>query len=156
MEIKVWSDVRCPFCYIGKRKFESALEKFKHKAAVEVIWKSFELDPGLKTQVDRNIYEFFAEIKNISLEKAEEMNKHVWQVAKDIGLDFDLSGMVIANFFNAHKLIQIAKAKNLGNEAKEVLFRAQFIEGENIDDLGSLLRLGIVVGLRGRRSEARP
>lgn len=147
MEIKIWSDVRCPFCYIGKRKFESALEKFIHKDEVEVIWKSFELDPELQTQIDVNIYEFFAEIKNIPIEKAKEMNKHVAQVAKDIGLDFNLDAMVVANSFNAHKLIQIAKGKNLGNEAKEVLFRAQFIEGGNIDDTGSLLQMGISLGL---------
>lgn len=147
MEIKIWSDVRCPFCYIGKRKFESALEKFAHKDEVEVIWKSFELDPGLKTQIDRNIYEFFAEIKNISVEKAMEMNKHVAQVAKEIGLDFNLDAMVVANSFNAHRLLQIAKGKNLGNEAKEALFKAQFIEGINIDDIESILQLGISIGL---------
>src|SRR5690606_5970888 len=100
-EIKIWSDVRCPFCYIGKKKFESALEKFPHRNQVEVIWKSFELDPGLKTDIDRNIYEFFAEIKNISVEKASEMNNQVAKVAKEIGLNFNLDHMIVANSFNA-------------------------------------------------------
>src|SRR5690606_30253879 len=147
MKINIWSDIRCPFCYIGKRKFEQALEKFEHKDEVEVIWRSFELDPNLQTQTDKNIYEFFAEIKGMSVEKAKELNHQVGEIAKEIGLDFKFDDVVIANSFMGHRLIQFAKTKNLGAAAEEALFKAHFSEGKNIDDLSTLAEVGASIGL---------
>ena len=86
MNVNIWSDVRCPFCYIGKRKFEMALEKFPHKDKVEVTWHSFELDPTLETKTDVNAIDHIAEIKGISKVQAEEMHNHVINVAKEVGL----------------------------------------------------------------------
>ncbi|MEO6814695.1 MAG: DsbA family oxidoreductase [Ginsengibacter sp.] len=147
MDINIWSDVRCPFCYIGKRKFEMALEKFPHKNKVKVIWKSFELDPNLKTNTEVNAAEHLSEIKGISKEQAEGMQQHVANVAKEIGLHFNSQNMVVANSFNAHRLIQLAKTKGLGNEIEEALFTAHFVEGMNIDDKESLIKTGVSIGL---------
>lgn len=147
MKVNIWSDIRCPFCYIGKRKFEMALEKFQHKDDVEVIWHSFQLDPTLKTQPDLHAYDYLAEIKGKSREQMEEMHEYVKGVAKEVGLDFNFDNAVVANSFNGHRLIQLAKSKNLGNEAEEALFRAHFTDGKNIDDRGALLEIGVAVGL---------
>jgi predicted DsbA family dithiol-disulfide isomerase len=147
MDVKIWSDVRCPFCYIGKRKFEMALEKFPHKDAVNVIWQSFELDPGLKTNASVNAINHLAEMKGISQQQAEEMHNHVINVAKEVDLEFNFDKSVIANSFNAHRLIQLAKTKRLGNEAEEQLFKAHFTEGKNIDDDETLVQTGVAIGL---------
>jgi predicted DsbA family dithiol-disulfide isomerase len=147
MTINIWSDIRCPFCYIGKKKFEAALEKFPYKDKVEVVWRSFELDPYLKTQPDKNIYEYLAELKGIPVEKARELNLSVKQTAKEIGLDFNLDEMIVANSFNGHQLIHLAKTKKIGAEAEEALFKANFIDGKNIDDIAVLVQIGTSIGI---------
>ena len=147
MKVKIWSDVRCPFCYIGKRKFEMALEKFQHKNDVEVEWQSFELDPTLVTQPDVNATVHLSEIKGISKERANEMQQYVTQVAKEVGLHFNFDKTIVANSFNAHRLIQFAKSKGFGNEAEEALFKAHFIEGKNIDNKEVLLHIAINIGV---------
>lgn len=134
MEVKIWSDVRCPFCYIGKRKFETALAAFAHKDEVKITWKSFELDPDLQTVADTNIYEYFSKAKGIPQEQAVDMFNNVTQVAAEVGLDFKLDQSVVANSFKAHRVIQLAKTLNLGDEIEEALFRIHFMEGKNIDD----------------------
>jgi predicted DsbA family dithiol-disulfide isomerase len=147
MKINIWSDVRCPFCYIGKRKFEKALEKFSHKDEVKVVWKSFQLDPKLQTQPNKNAYEHFAEHKGMSLKYAEQMHNRAAQIAKEVGLTFNFDKAVVANSFNAHRLIQFAKTKGLSNEAEEQLFKAYFTEGKNIDDIPTLIKTGVSIGL---------
>ena len=147
MNIDIWSDVRCPFCYIGKKKFEKALEKFPHKDSIKINWKSFQLDPSLKTQPDVSPKEHFANQKGISIPQVEGMYQHVINGAKDVNLEFNLEKSVVANSFNAHRLIQLAKTKNLGNEIEEELFKAQFIDGKNIDDTEILSELGVSIGL---------
>ncbi len=89
MEVKIWSDVRCPFCYIGKRKFEMALEKFAQKDKVKVIWQSFELDPDLETNTEINTIDYISQIKGISKQEGEEMHHHVTRVAEEVGLNFN-------------------------------------------------------------------
>jgi len=148
MKIDIWSDVRCPFCYIGKRKFEMALEKFEHKNDVQVEWKSFELDPNLSTNTEVNADDYLSEIKGISKAKVHEMHQYMKQVADEVGLNFNFEKAVVANSFNAHRLIQFAKSKGLGNEAEEILFKAHFTEGKNIDDEQTLIEIGVSIGLR--------
>jgi predicted DsbA family dithiol-disulfide isomerase len=147
MKVDIWSDVRCPFCYIGKRKFEMALEKFPHKDDVKVEWHSFQLDPNLKTTTELSAIDHISEIKGISHEQALQMHRHVTSVAKEVGLDFDFDKAIVANSFNAHRLIQLAKTHGLGNEIEEQLFKAHFIEGKNIDDNEVLIQTGISAGL---------
>ena len=147
MKINIWSDVRCPFCYIGKRKFEKALERFADKDKIEIIWRSFQLDPNLETQPGINAIEHIAAIKGISHDAAESMHGHVTSVAREVGLDFNFEKAVVANSFNAHRLIQLAKTRGLGNEAEEQLFKAHFTEGKNIDDNEVLIQAGMAIGL---------
>lgn len=147
MNIQIWSDIRCPFCYIGKKKFEMALEKFPNKADISITWKSFQLDPNLKTAPDVSPKEHFANQKRISLEQVDGMYQQVLNAAKDVDLDFNLEKSVVANSFNAHRLIQLAKTKDLGNEVEEKLFKAHFTDGKNIDDKNSLTEIGIAIGL---------
>lgn len=153
MKVNIWSDVRCPFCYIGKKKFEMALGRFDDKDKVEVIWRSFQLDPNLETKTGINAVDHIAAIKGISQEQAEEMHNHVTRVAKEVGLEFNFEKAVVANSFNAHRLIQLAKTRGLGNEAEEQLFKAHFTEGKNIDDKETLIQTAIAIGLEQKEVE---
>src|SRR5688572_12197537 len=145
MKVDIWSDIRCPFCYIGKRKFEMALEQFPHKDKIEVVWRSFELDPNIKTDTSINYLEYLAQKKGISVPEVQQMLQHIVDAAKEVGLHFDSAKIVIANSFNAHRLIHLAKTKGFGNEAKEQLLKAFFIEGRNIDDDQTLTEIGSLI-----------
>jgi predicted DsbA family dithiol-disulfide isomerase len=147
MKIEIWSDVMCPFCYIGKRKFENALAKFENKSAVTIEWKSFQLNPDMKTEPDKNINEYLAEIKGWSLEQAQEMNQNVSEMAKKVGLNYDLNKAVVANSFDAHRIVQLAKTKGLGDAMEERLFKGYFTEGLNIADHQTLVKIGMEIGL---------
>ena len=147
MQVKIWSDVRCPFCYIGKKKFEAALEKFPHKDKVEIVWKSFQLDPSLKTDTGTTILEYFVKAKGVSEEQAREMFSGATQMAGEAGISMNMEKGILANSFNAHRLIQLAKTKELGNEIEEALFEIHFEKGKNIDDLTVLSELAASIGL---------
>jgi predicted DsbA family dithiol-disulfide isomerase len=147
MKVDIWSDVRCPFCYIGKRKFELALAEFEHTDEIEIEWHSFELDPMAVTLPEANPIDHLAQIKGQSREWALEMTNHVAKVASEVGLQFNMEKAVVANSFNAHRLIQLAKANDLGNEIEERLFKDYFISGKNIDDKEVLIAAGMEVGL---------
>lgn len=153
MKIEIWSDVMCPFCYIGKRRFEKALDKFKYKDEVEIIWKSFQLNPQMKTDPGKSINQYLADIKDWTLEQAESMNERVTQMAKAEGLHYDFDKAIIANSFDAHRLIQFAKSHKKGGEAEERLFKAYFSEGKNTADLSTLTQLGTEIGLNKHELE---
>lgn len=146
MKVNIWSDIRCPFCFVGKRKFEKALEQFPHSKDVEIIWHSFQLDPNLITQPERNPYEFFAEAKGITLERAKEMHKGAEMAGREAGIEFNFDNSKVANSFKAHLLIQLSKTKNVANEMEEALFIANFLDGKNIDDEETLIHIGKSVG----------
>lgn len=147
MKIEIWSDIMCPFCYIGKRRLEAALDKFENKEHLEIIWKSYMLNPNMKTDTDKNINQYLSEIKGWSLEQAKEMNAHVTNMAKEVGLQYDFDKAIVANSLKAHCLIQLAKTKNKGNEIEERLFKAYFTEGKNVDDEKTLVELGKEIGI---------
>lgn len=148
MEIKIWSDIRCPFCYIGKHKFEKALEKFAHKDEVNVSWYSYELDPTIKTDPEMSSKEYFVKTKGMALEQINQMTEGATQMGKDMGLTLNYEKTKVANSFNAHRLIQLAKTKYLDSETEEALFKAYFEDGANIDDKSVLREIGTSVGLR--------
>lgn len=147
MKVEIWSDVMCPFCYIGKRKFEAALDKFPDKEKVELEWKSFQLAPDLKTQPGKSIHQFLSEHKGITVEHAEGMNDHVTQLAKQVGLVYNFDRSVVANSFDAHRFTHFAKKFDKQGEAEELLFRSYFTDGKNIDDHSTLIKLGEEIGL---------
>jgi len=150
MKVDIWSDTRCPFCYIGKRKFEKALEQFPQKEKVEVEWHSFELDPGMKTQKEMNANDYLAKRKNISRESSVNLHRQVTETAKQVGLEYNFDTTVVANSFDAHRLIQLAKHYGLGDAAEERLFKAYFTEGKDISDHLTLIILGDEIGLDGK------
>ena len=147
MTVDIWSDVRCPFCYIGKHKFENALKEFNHKDNVEVRWHSFQLDPTIKTSPELSTLDYFTQVKNVSKEQALEMFSNMEAMARESGLKIDSNSTVLANSFRAHLLIQLAIQKGLANEVEEALFIAHFSEAKNIDDEETLVEIGISAGL---------
>jgi predicted DsbA family dithiol-disulfide isomerase len=153
MVIDIFSDVRCPFCYIGKRKFEAALEQFPQRDNIKINWKSFQLDPTLETRTDVSTIDYFVKAKGVSREQAQQMFGGATQMAKDAGLNFNLEESVLANSFNAHRLIQFAKTKGLGDEIEEALFKIHFEEAKNIDDMEVLLETGVSIGLNAEETK---
>lgn len=147
MKVQIWSDVMCPFCYIGKRRFEQALQEFENKEDIEIEWKSFQLNPHLKTDPSVNITQYLADIKGWTLDHARQMNAHVTQMAAEVGLSYDFDKAIVANSLNAHRLAHLAKQNGKGDAAEEALFNAYFTEGENIDDRDTLVALGERIGL---------
>lgn len=137
----------CPFCYIGKRKFEQALDQFAHKEQINIIWKSFQLNPDMETQPGKSINQYLAEVKGWSLAEAQRMNDHVTGMAREVGLSYDLNKAVVANSRDAHRLIQLAKQQGLGDAIEERLFKAYFTEGRDTSDQATLLELGTEIGL---------
>lgn len=147
MKVKIWSDVRCPFCYIGKKKFEAALAQFPQEKEVEIEWKSYQLDPNLKTDSNLSTLNYFVKAKGVSEDQAQEMFSRATNMAAEVGLKFNLETSVTANSFMAHRLIQLAKSKGLGNEIEEALFKAHFEEAKNIDDSEVLNKIGVSIGI---------
>ncbi|SCY75422.1 protein disulfide-isomerase [Flavobacterium anhuiense] len=147
MKIEIWSDVICPFCYIGKRNFEAALEQFDHKEQIEVVWKSFLLDPSISEQSSESYHQYLTKRKNMPLEQVNAMLANVTQMAKQSGLDYHLDQSIIVNSQKAHQLIQFSKTKKLGDKAEELLFLAFFTDVKNIADTESLVKIGLELGL---------
>ena len=149
MKVEIWSDVMCPFCYIGKRRFESALQDFAHNGDIEVEWKSFQLNPDMVTDPGKSINEYLAEHKGWTLDYARQANSYVTEMASKEGLTYNMDKAVVANSFDAHRLLQLAKTVKKSDELEEALFHAYFTEGKNIADHEVLLQLGIDAGLPG-------
>ncbi|PWH85524.1 disulfide bond formation protein DsbA [Brumimicrobium oceani] len=147
MKVEIWSDVMCPFCYIGKRNFETALAQFADKEYIDVVWKSFQLDSSIPEVAKESYAEYLVINKGMAKEQVKGMLDNVTASAKQVGLEYNFDKSVMVNSLNAHKLLQFAKAKGLGSEAEEVLFRAFFTDGENIADQATLVALGKEIGL---------
>lgn len=151
MKIEIWSDVVCPFCYIGKRKLEKALERFPQKDKVEIEWKSFQLNPDQKTNPNISTLEHLAESKGWTMAQTREITSNVVNMAAAQGLEFDFEKAVVANTKNAHRLIHLAKEFGKGDAMKERLLSAYFSEGKNVDDFSTLTSLGMEVGIDGEK-----
>ena len=153
MKVEIWSDVVCPWCYIGKRRFESALAQFAHRDDVEVEWRSFELDPttqSLSTPGEGPGHaELIASKYGMPLAQAEAAVASVTEAAAGQGLDFHLDRSLRSNTFDAHRLIHLAADHGLQDEAKERFMRAYFSEGEPVGDRAALVRLAVDAGLDG-------
>ena len=147
MKIEIWSDVACPFCYLGKHNFEKAFNQFEFKDEVEVIWKSFELSPGLKTDTSIHIETFLSQRKGYPLAQVKQMNQNVVAAGKKVGINFNVDKIIVANTYLAHNLIHFAKTKNKQNEMKGALLNAYFTKGLNVDDTNVLVAIAKEVGL---------
>jgi protein disulfide-isomerase len=154
MNVQIWSDVVCPFCYIGKREFERALAQFAHKDKVVVEWKSFELDREAPVHSPDDMYDHLAKKYGRTREQAKEMVQGVVERARTVGLEYHMDKAIMSNSFDAHRLIQFAKTKGKGSEAEERLFKAYFVLGEHIGDRTQLREIAEEIGLDGAEVEA--
>jgi predicted DsbA family dithiol-disulfide isomerase len=147
IKVEIWSDVRCPFCYLGKRRFEAALEQFPHRDKVSSEWRSFQLDPYLVTQPGVSVYDHLADVKGISREQSVQAHEQIVMQGKQLGIDYNFEIAVVANSFHAHRLSHLAKLYNCQNEVEELLFKAYFTDGINISDTEALTETGIKAGI---------
>lgn len=147
MKVEIWSDVKCPWCYVGKRRFEKALADFPHRDDVEVTWKSYQLDPGLPEHYDGTEEQYLSERKGIAPEQLRQMWQHLSQQAEGEGLAFDFDRIVVGNSFTAHRFLHLAKASGRGDAAKEAVLSAHFEQGLDTSDVDVLTSLGTGIGL---------
>lgn len=147
MKVEIWSDLVCPFCYIGKRKFEHALEQFEHGDNIEIEWRSYELQPGLQADASKNQYEHLAERKGWTLDYSKQVHAQLTETAKKAGLEYNFDNAIPANTFNAHRLSHLAADYDLQDVAEERLFHAHFTDGKDINDDETLVELGVEIGL---------
>ena len=154
MRVEIFSDVVCPWCYIGKRHFEQALEGFEHSDEVEIHWRSFELDPGHPRSYDGDLSDALAAKYGSSREQARAMIDGMSERAAAVGLRYDLHNAVPANTFDAHRLIHHASAHGLQDVAEERLFTAYMSDGLDIGDRTTLVRLAGEIGLDEAEAEA--
>ncbi len=149
MKVEIWSDIMCPFCYIGKHHYEAALSEFPDRRYVETVWKSFQLDPGIPRHAPiTDTYTYLSERKGFSVDQAKQMTDNLAETAGRQGIVINFDKAVIANTFDAHRLIHLAQSKGLGNEAEESLFKAHFEEGKDVSAPETLADLGESLGLK--------
>lgn len=147
IQVEIWSDILCPFCYIGKRRLEKALATFEHADEVEVKWRSFELDPEANPTPGVNQYARLASKYGKSEEWARQMSANMTDMAAEEGLAFDFDRVVLANSLRAHRLVHLAAKHGQQDATKERLFKAYLEQGLNINDVPTLTQLGADLGL---------
>jgi len=147
MKVEIWSDVMCPFCYIGKNNFEKALEDLPFKDEIEIEWKSFQLDPTLNPGEIKTTFEYFKDKKGVSEAQGKQMTEQVSQMGNLAGISFNFDKAIITNTFSAHKLLHLAKKYKKANEMEEALFIAHFIEGKNVGDINTLVDIAASLGI---------
>ncbi len=153
MKIEVWSDYVCPFCYIGKRRLEEALEQTGLEEVTEVVFKAFQLDPNTPTDATHSMQEGLAEKYGMSLAEAKKMTENVAIQAKGVGLDYNFEHMKVANTFNAHRLAKLAEQEGVAGEVSEHLLRAYFVDAEVIAEDEVLIRIAQEAGIDEQRTK---
>ena len=148
MKVEVWADVVCPWCYIGRKRFEKALADFPGKESVDLVYRSFELDPGAPTQTDMSLDQLLAAKYGLSTDEAHAANERVAKTAAAEGLEFHLEKARPANTLDAHRLLQLATVRKLRPAVEERFLKAYFTEGAALSDHDTLLALAVEAGLR--------
>ncbi|HEY4268470.1 MAG TPA: DsbA family oxidoreductase [Galbitalea sp.] len=145
IKVDIWSDVQCPWCYIGKRKFETAVEQFGGN--VEVEYHSFELAPDTPVDFEGTPKDYLAERKGISAQQADEMLDRVTGIAASVGLHYDYDHVHQTNTIKAHELIHYAKSQGRQLDMKERLLKAYFVDGRHVGRIDDLADLAAEIGL---------
>lgn len=143
--IEVWSDIACPWCYIGKRRFAEALDSFEDRDRIAVTWRSYQLSPDTQVGLRKPEVEALVEMKGMPADRIRQMFAQVAATATQVGLDIDFDTVIAANTFDAHRLVHVAGDKR--HDVLEALFRAHFVEGEVVDDLDTLVKVAVSAGL---------
>jgi predicted DsbA family dithiol-disulfide isomerase len=154
MRVEIWSDIACPWCYIGRRRFEKALDTFEHRDQVTVLWRSYQLDPNAPRDYAGNVNDLLTQRYGMSRAQAESTNARVTALAAAEGLEYHLEDAHPVNSLDAHRLLHLASQHNLQGEMKERLQRAYFTEGLVVSDPATLLRLATEVGLNPGETRA--
>lgn len=150
MKIEIWSDIMCPFCYLGKRHLELALEKLPEIEEVNIIYRSYELSPKMGTYKGGHIADELAEKYGTSVELAKQQLQGIVHSGKAVGLDYNFDILKSTNTFDAHRLTKYAKAYEKEKEMLDRLYQAFFNEGRLVSDMDTLVELGESVGLDGQ------
>lgn len=152
MKIDIWSDVVCPFCWLGKRHLEQALETFPHREQVQIVWRSFQLDPTAPAVSDLTTPQMLASKYGMSLEQAQASQERLERQAASVGLEYHLATTPVTNTFDAHRLLHLAAAEGGDVDAvMERFMRGYFTENLPVGDHEVLVRLATEAGLHGRR-----
>jgi predicted DsbA family dithiol-disulfide isomerase len=154
VDVEIWSDIACPWCYVGKRRFEAALDRFEHRDEVRVTWRSFELDPSAPRERTGDRAVRLAEKYGISLEEARASERRLTEIAagEDLEFRFDIARSGLT--FDVHRIIHLAAEHGLQDAMKERLLRAYFTEGELVADHDTLVRLAREVGVPEAQARA--
>jgi predicted DsbA family dithiol-disulfide isomerase len=147
LKVEIWSDVTCVHCYIAKRNFEKALSQTEFRNEVRIVWKSFELAPNLNVKPRQSMYEFLAEYNRAPVEQVKQVCVQISSNAKLVGLEYNFDIAIPANSRRAHMLSHMAKDIDLQNELEELLLKAHFTDGKNIDDVDVLIQLATELGI---------
>lgn len=152
MQIDIWSDIACPWCFIGKRRFERALSAWEHRDSVTVTWHSYQLDPTLPEHYDGTEVDYLASRKGMPVEQVRQMFEHVSTQAAGEGLHYDFDNLVVANSLRAHQLLHLAKSKETpspgrADAVKDALLSAHFERGIDIGDVDALAAIGVQAGI---------
>lgn len=142
MKVEIWSDVACPYCYVGKRSFERAFARFEHADSTEVVWRAFQLGPGMPKTIDGDIHDVLAAKYGATREQAKEMSARVATMAAHAGLECDFDAIRPTNTLDAHRLAHLASLSGKAAEANELLFEAYFRDGLNVSDRDVLVGIG--------------
>lgn len=152
INIEIWSDIVCPFCYVGKKKIQQVIEKLNIEDEVQIIWRSYQLDPDLPTEKAYPSLEYLMKKKNISAEQMQGMNEYLKQQGLQYGIDFQLDKSMVFNTFNAHRLLQWAKEFNKSSELKEAFMKAYFTDGIDLSNPENLISAVGKVGLNTQKA----
>jgi predicted DsbA family dithiol-disulfide isomerase len=147
LKVEIWSDVVCPFCYIGKRKFEIALAQLPERDRIEVTWRSFQLQPGARASLNMNAVQHAAQRKGWPMDYARQAAAELAKTAQAVGLTIRYEQTIVANTFDAHRLAHFAASRGKGDEMMARLFAAYFTDGRNVEDHTTLAALALGIGL---------
>jgi predicted DsbA family dithiol-disulfide isomerase len=147
LKVEIWSDIICPFCYIGKRRFESGLEQFANKETVEIVYRSFQLDPDAERDTDQDAYDSLASKKGMSREQSIAMHAQVAKQATEVGLSYHFDTAIPTNTFDAHRLMHFAAQYGKREVIAELLFKAYFTEAKHIGSPEALEAIAEEAGL---------
>lgn len=154
MTIDIWSDIACPFCFIGKKKLEMALSETTFADQVELIWHSYELGPELPKKADgRSYYQYLSDNYGVTIERARQMTQKTVDLGASVGLKLDYDRLVVANTFDALRLVKLAADNGLATVMEEALFQAYFTDGKDVSDHRELLAIAKEVGLSTAKTE---
>ena len=154
MKVEIWSDVVCPWCYLGKHRFEEALAQFEHRDQVEIIWRSYQLDPNAPRTSGETLNEMLAKKYGMNIKQAAANHDRLTALGAEAGLEYHFERAKPGNTFDAHRLIHLAASKGLQNDVKERLMRAYFTDGAAIGDSETLVEIVAEAGIDADEARA--